>query len=369
MPGPTEKPMMIRTTRLVCVEEDQDQAQARVVSELFATSLYVMLDAPGGCRARCSFCNQHGEVSAGQLLCNYEWPEMELDAFCELLQSNTEALRFIKRICIQTVLFSGWQQDTLHIASRIKQARPDIALSICSLPASGKHLRAFKEAGIEDVTVSIDAATPELFSQIKGKQAGGPFRWEKQHESLRAALEVFGPWKVRTHLICGMGETELQAVAFMQRLYDMQVGTGLFPFYPSKGTKMEHHRRVRRGHFRRLQLAKDLICNLGRRYEWMSFDESGRLVDFSVPDEVLRYRIYSGVPFSSLGNGCSYCARHGYAERAVHHRDYPGTEYRNYFYLSPTCMVRLAENPAPYADYFEFWRAYCEGVLKAIKED
>jgi biotin synthase len=50
-----------------------------------------------------------------------------------------------------------------------------------------------------------------------------------------------------------------------------------------------------------VQLARFLIDYRGRRVEDMAFDESGRVVDFGIAQDVLEQEISAGTPFRTSG--------------------------------------------------------------------
>ena len=139
---------------------------------------------------------------------------------------------------------------------------------------------------------------------VKGRQAGGPYLWEKQRQALREAVKILGEGSVSTHLIVGLGETEREMVQTIQWCVDLGVYPSLFAFTPITGTLMENGSQPSLSHYRRIQIAHYLITRGKTRYEKMIFDEDGRLVDFGVSEEDLWQVIRSGKPFcrvSGLG--------------------------------------------------------------------
>ena len=54
----------------------------------------------------------------------------------------------------------------------------------------------------------------------------------------KSGLEIFGPPHVGAHLMVGMGETEKQMVALMERLWHMGVMNHLFAFFAEEGSQL-----------------------------------------------------------------------------------------------------------------------------------
>ena len=285
------------------------------------TTAYLMLYHDGRCTANCGFCPQARTSTARtDMLSRVVWPPYDLGEVSEALKVS-EGLR---RVCVQVVNYPGFWGDLVQVVSELSDA--GLPISVCCQPVSREMVWELRDMGVERVGIPLDAATPELFDVVKGRSAGGPYTWRGHMEAIGEALEVFGPWMVSTHLIVGLGETELEAVEFIQRMADMKVTTGLFAFTPVRGTRLEGLERPSLSSYRRVQLAHTLIyrglSNLGR----MEFDEEGRITDFGVDRELLLDVVLSGEPF--MTKGCPGCNRPFYNED-------PGGPMYNYPYKPP----------------------------------
>jgi biotin synthase len=148
------------------------------------------------------------------------------------------------------------------------------------------------------IGVAIDAATPELFERYRGQGVKGPHRWEHYWATLRRSAQVMGRYKAGVHLIVGLGETEQEMIAAIQRAQDLGAHTHLFSFFPEAGSPMEDHPQPSYGHYRRVQLARYIINGEHGRYEQMSFNDVGQVIDFGVETEDL---IRWGEPFMTSG--------------------------------------------------------------------
>jgi biotin synthase len=145
-----------------------------------------------------------------------------------------------------------------------------------------------------------------------------------------------GRFKAGIHLIVGLGETEQDMIATIQRAHDLGAHTHLFSFYPEAGSSMADHPQPPYGQYRRVQLARYIINGEHGRCEQMGFDEAGRVVDFGIDtDELVRW----GEPFMTSGCPGPDC-------RVACNRPFgnerPGRPIRNYAFLPEPEDVELA---------------------------
>ena len=169
-----------------------------------------------------------------------------------------------------------------------------------------------KKLGVSDLSISFDAVTPEIFEKIKGKSTGNNYTWEGHWRALLDALDIYGKWHVSTHIIIGFGESERDAINFLQKMNDLGVIVGIMALTPIRGTKIENMKPPDISSYRKIQLAYYLIRHKITNFEKMTFDDSGNLLDFGVSKEILKKVIKSGYPF--ITTGCSYCNRPYYNE-------------------------------------------------------
>jgi biotin synthase len=155
-----------------------------------------------------------------------------------------------------------------------------------------------KSSGADRVGIAIDAATPDLFDQLRGKGVEGPHQWDHYWKVVHMATSVFGKFYVGIHLIVGLGETEEEMVGAIQRGQDMGAHTHLFSFFPEKGSPMEEYSPPSLGQYRRVQLARWIINEGLGSASQMKFDESRGLIDFGIDIDPL---IQIGEPFVTSG--------------------------------------------------------------------
>ncbi len=267
------------------------------------TTVHLLTYYEGRCSANCKFCPQARESTADlKMLSRVIWPRSELEKVLAGLKENSNEF---ERICIQAVNYPNVVDDLCELVERVK--------GTCSLPISAScqplgpgDIQRLADAGVERVSVALDAATPELFEQVKG----GGYTWEGHLRALEDARAIFGG-RVSTHLIAGLGESEEGMAKTIQLLHDRGITVALFAFTPIVGTQLSGYTQPDIASYRRIQLARYLIVNGISEAERMKF-EGGKIVDFGVNQEELCTAVNSGEPFRT--SGCPGCNRPFYNE-------------------------------------------------------
>ncbi|MEM4704275.1 MAG: radical SAM protein [Candidatus Bathyarchaeia archaeon] len=276
------------------------------------TTAYLMTYRNGRCTANCGFCPQ-ARASSGRadMLARVSWPDFFTSHVLEKLQASVMK-GLIKRVCVQAL---NYPQVFAHIVALSKEVhqKAKVPISVSCQPLKEENIRLLASAGVERIGIPLDAATEAVFDKVKGKEARGPYTWKKQFKLLEEAIAVFGKGKVSTHLISGLGETEKEMVCTIQKLVDLGVLPALFAFTPISGTALEKRAQPSLASYRRIQTSRSLIVHGLAKFENMSFDESGRLIDFGVDKQTLLELVQSGEPF--LTSGCPACNRPYYNEK------------------------------------------------------
>ncbi|MHC1591225.1 MAG: radical SAM protein [Candidatus Helarchaeales archaeon] len=286
------------------------------------TTAYLMIYDERKCLANCLFCPQARESKTSKdMLSRIRWPEFELSEVLDRLERFQEALPF-KRICIQTINVPGMYDALLDLIKKLK-THSKIPISVACHPLKENQLRELRDAGVDRLGIPLDASNETLFNKIKGKKAKSPYDWEKHLNAIKMAQKMLGKNKISTHLIVGLGETEKEAIKFIQDMMDMGVLVGLFAFTPIPGTPLESHPQPPLDSYRRIQLARFLIVSRESSYALMRFNSDGRVINYNVPRSLLTEIISSGKPFQT--SGCPGCNRPFYNER-------PGKNLYNYPY-------------------------------------
>jgi biotin synthase len=271
--------------------------------------LNLLLTYPEGCRANCAYCGlaRHREAErdyADRNFIRVDWPAVPLAQTIDIVARDGAASPF-HRMCISMITHPRSDADTVSVlkswTDRIDPAT--IPVSILSNPTTMTRgdVKRLRDLGADIFTVALDAATPEIFDRTRGKGVQSPHSWAKYWEILLDAREIFGPQKFGAHIIVGMGETEHDVLALVQRLVDLGGHSHMFCFFPERGSLMDHLPATPRDQWRRVQLARYLIDYRGIRVEQMRFDDAGRVGDFGISRGELDAIIDQGLAFRTSG--------------------------------------------------------------------
>jgi len=276
------------------------------------TTAYLLTYRANKCSANCGFCPQaRSSKGRADRLSRVTWPTFPTQ---HVLYGIEHAVKtgLVKRVCIQTLNDPTVFNDVLSLTREIL-SRVDVPISVSCQPFNSDMIQKLAQAGVDRITIPLDAATKELFERVKGLQIGGPYVWEKQRELLLDAVEIVERGHVGTHLIAGLGETEKEIIETIQWCVDHGVYPGLFAFTPVAGTALENNPQPPLISYRRIQLAHYLITHGKTQYKQMTFTTDGHIVDFGVPEKLMMQVIRSGCPF--LTSGCPGCNRPYYNEK------------------------------------------------------
>ena len=273
------------------------------------TTAYVMLGER--CSNVCRFCSQSARSRArADQLSRVTWPEFDGE---EAITAIDAAYRQGKlgRTCLQVVRTPDHWQKTIMAIGALRQ-QSQVPLCVSSHLNTVDQARELIERGADRVCIALDAATPELYREIKGGD------WSRIWQLLSDCAAAL-PGRISTHLIAGLGETEQEMITMLLRCREQNVAAGLFAFTPVRGTERENCPPPPLAQYRRVQVANYLIHN-GCAADIFHFDSGGHLVRISLTAEQRR-SLAGGEAFRT--SGCPDCNRPYYNER-------PGGTMYNY---------------------------------------
>jgi biotin synthase len=157
----------------------------------------------------------------------------------------------------------------------------------------------WKRLGVDYLGVGLDAATPTLF-----RIAGKPYTWEKYVDFVGRAVAVYGRGRVYVHLIAGLGESPVELVGAMEKLYFIGARVALFRYTPIPGTA--RFPGVDVAEYRLLQIARALLDDGYSPWDYIALGRHGRLLLAQCPP------VSPAKAF--LTSGCPGCNRPFYNE-------------------------------------------------------
>jgi lipoyl synthase len=280
------------------------------ISGIPLTALYLMQNLEGGCKANCAFCVQSRDSSRERkekMLLDLKLCRLPMPTLARHIRGGMMGKCGIERICLQTVFNPKTVDNLLSLVSSLNSVI-SVPITACCIPISKESMVRLKEAGLDMITINYEVATPELFYELRGPGRKGPYTWEGTTEAIAHALDVFGDYKVGSHIQVGFGETQRDVLARIQELKNKKVRVSLFAFKPLPGTALQNRKdRVSYGDYHRIQLGSYLIQNGRCEFDDFSFDADGRIVDYGIKEGELRELILSGIPF--MNRGCPGCNR------------------------------------------------------------
>ena len=290
---------------------------------------------PAGCYANCSYCGLARErpgAAEDNTFIRVSWPLFRTDLVAERIAARDEELADaggVGRVCIAQVQDKRAYEDLVDMTRRVRAAARDVPISaLVSAPTlNEERLHVVRESGADIIGIGLDAASPELFHDTRGRGVRGPHDWDQHWEIARAARRIFGPWKVNFHVIVGLGETDRDLIELFYALRREEICAYLFSFNPEPGTGLQDAPRAPIERTRRIQLAKQLIERESLPRSAFTFDEAGALRSIDAPSATVRAAIESGTPFQT--DGCP--SRTGEVACNRPYGSYrPGEEYRDY---------------------------------------
>lgn len=291
----------------------------------------ILLSYGEGCYANCAYCGlargRKGKYQEKSFI-KVDWPLISLDKIIERIVTNG---RFVDRVCISMITNKRALRDVKKVSSRIK-SRILQPLSILISPTimNKRDLIDLKKAGVDRIGVAVDLASKELFEKFRGKDVGGPHKWDDYWDNVIFGREIFGSWKTGVHLIVGMGEREEEMIEIFDRCLTLEAEIHLFSFFAESGSALSDHPKPPISVYRRMQLASFLMSEGYVRKEDFEFDSAGRISGFGLDSKVLGKYIDMGVPFMTSGcraeNGNVACNR-------PYGNCLPGSKIRNYPFL------------------------------------
>ena len=308
-------------------------------------ALNLLLTYDDGCKAKCSYCglsNSRVIEPENKTFIRVDWPSYSV---ADIIQRTKEHGQHLHRVCVSMITHAKALDDMCTVMNQFRD-QTDLQISGLISPTVIKDkatIEKIKAAGADMVGIAIDACTPELFDDHRGKGVTGPHKWDHYWQVLEWCADVFGRDMVGVHLIVGIGETEQEMIQTIQRADDMGAKTHLFSFFPEDGSKLKDHGQPTYGKYRRVQLARHIINEGLGKASAMKFNEAGQVVDFGVDTTEI---INHGEAFMTSGcpgkDGKVACNRPFGNER-------PSKPIRNYPFLPEDTDIGLIKDQL--ADY------------------
>ena len=289
----------------------------------------LLLNYGQGCFSDCSYCGlartRPGSFEEKSFI-RVEWPLLETDRVVQQMAKYEDRLT---RLCISMVTHGRAYRDTVDITERIRRhVKTPLSILVAPPTLNVDRLRHFKEIGVDMIGIGLDAVTQELFIQHRTNVPNGRLDWDNYWKITFAARDIFGPWKVNCHTLVGLGESDKDLIDIFYTLKERQIYAYLFCFNPEPDSRLANHPKPDITRWRRIQLAKYLIEEVGVSRDRFEFDDAGHLIHIRMGEAELTRVASTGIPFMTDGcpgeGGEPGCTRpYGSYRPSEPYRDYP----------------------------------------------
>lgn len=249
------------------------------------------------CNLNCKYCTQaKNSKTPDKFLSRVVWPEFDFE---ETLERILEKKEQIERVCIQTVNNNFTKEAIFKILERVGK---EIRVSVSINTNSFKLVEEIFDLNADRVGLPIDVANEALYKDLRG----GDF-----NRKLSFILKVSDAFKnkISTHIIVGLGESDLDILNLYKKFFKIGMTVALFSFTPIEGTYLEKLPPPNLIRYRKIQIATKLI-ERGYEISNFEFDENGFIKNIpNISLEILK----NLNPF--ITRGCPYCTRPYYNER------------------------------------------------------
>lgn len=257
--------------------------------------VYLLLT--GKCNLNCKYCTQAKKSkTSDKFLSRVVWPEYDFE---ETLEKILEKKEQIERVCIQTVNNRFTKENIFKILEKLGK---EIRVSVSINTSSFKLIEEIFNLNADRVGLPIDVANEKLYKELRG----GDF-----NKKLSFILKVGDAFKnkVSTHLIVGLGESDLDILNLYKKFFENGITVALFSFTPIEGTFLENFPQPNLIRYRKIQVATKLI-EIGFKISDFEFDEENNIK--KIPN--ISFDLFKKLnPF--ITRGCPYCTRPYYNER------------------------------------------------------
>ena len=297
-----ESPEYVRTSLAAAMTMGKISGKFYRNAKLYCINLLLTYDE--GCHAKCAYCGLSGSRETetewtDSSFIRVDWPVFSIEEIKTALTDGS--CPHVERVCISMITLGKAREDCISVVSELSDVIPRISVLITPTIINKDWLVRVKEAGADKVGIAVDAATEEIFEKVRGKEVKGPHKWDKYWQTVEESVEVFGRDNTGIHLIVGIGETEKEILATIQRAQDLGARTHLFSFFPEEGSVMEDNPQPPLGSYRRVQLARYIINYDIGSFRDMKFNEVGQLIDFGLTPEEYEKVLTVGEAFMTSG--------------------------------------------------------------------
>ena len=183
-------------------------------------------------RTRCRFCTIEESLRAGATT-QVKRPEQLADVAAAAVE-----LDGVRQMVMTTGTSGGADRGAKHLCKcvrAVKEAVPQLPIQVqIEPPVEMAWIDALREAGAEAIGIHIEALDQDARERWTPGKATVPLA--RYEEAWDRALAAFGPNRVSTYLLVGLGEDADDLVAGAERLIERGVYPFVVPYRPLEGS-------------------------------------------------------------------------------------------------------------------------------------
>jgi biotin synthase-related radical SAM superfamily protein len=253
--------------------------EAAMISRL----LLIMLCGKQGCQAGCRCCSDHLNNMV----------QKHLNEIAGLVESFKERIEEINIIALP---HSELLSDLGSLIQSL-DAGGDRPITVTLSPFSASdpdQLRKLKSMGVMRVCFSLIGMTKNIEMAMQPGRFYDWSWWDTCWSMAEAAVRIFGGSNAALHLGLGLGETEQQALATVQKAGDLGIMTYISPVLARNNP---HILKVSKGKFYRVMVARYLLAQGIITLDKMKFNDFGQVIHFGIaPDKLVEILSKAEVP-------------------------------------------------------------------------
>ncbi len=247
------------------------------------TTIYVAFG--NKCSYNCKYCAQNNFKSNNniQKISRVNWKKVTSEDFFYALEKNNN----VNRICFQVL--GSWEENFINFFLENEEKLKRFKISVCAR-LTKEQIDNLYNSTIDTICLAIDEAVN--LNLRKGSQ-----------NLLKTLLSYPKKEKLRTHLIYGLGETDLEFLSTFSLLIKNGINTSIFAFTPvNDKLSLSQPEPLK---WRLIQIATYCInFNLPININF----NGENIINISIPDKSI-------IKKAILTRGCSFCNRPFYNEK------------------------------------------------------
>ncbi len=183
-------------------------------------------------------CMYHCIYCASPLLDHSKAKSLTAERMAEMVRANGN----VKAIAITSGVYDSVQATIDRMAGCVRYLHnefPELPIGVEPYVDTYEQIDALKEAGASEIKINCEAARKDIFDKVCPE-----LDQDNIIDMLTYAVGVFGKGKVATNIIVGLGESDDEVIAMVERLAGSGITAGLRPLKLNRFVKEQFIERM-----------------------------------------------------------------------------------------------------------------------------